>query len=242
MEQKLDYGKAWNDTVALLKEHMSVILPVAGVFLFLPAIISAYMSTTPTPEEIVAMITGGADPMQIMREAYMPNPWGILSFVAGILGSLTIYFLVLQSGRLTVGEAISTALKFFVPMLLAAIIGGIATGIGMLLLIIPGIYLWIKFSMAGPAIAAEKISNPIEALKRSWALTKGNSLYIFGLFLIVIIVGAVAMAIANMIVGGILGYISVFLVGVASAFFSTVLSVVMLLLAIAIYRQLSSTS
>ena len=189
MEQKLDYGKAWSDTVALLKEHAKVILPVAGVFLFLPAIISAYMSTTPTPEEMVAMITGGADPMQIMREAYTPNPWGILSFVAGILGSLTIYFLVLQSGRLTVGEAISTALKFFVPMLLAAIIGGIAIGIGMLLLIIPGIYLWIKFSMTGPAIAAEKISNPIDALKRSWALTKGNSLYIFGLFLIVIIVG-----------------------------------------------------
>jgi len=199
MEQKLDYGKAWNDTIALLKEHVNVILPVAGVFLFLPAIISAYMST------IVAMITGGADPMQILREAYTPNPWGILSFVAGILGSLTIYFLVFQSGRLTVGDAISTALKFFIPMFLAAIIGGIATGIGMLFLIIPGIYLWIKFSMTGPAIAAEKISNPIDALKRSWALTKGNSLYIFGLFLIVIIVGAVAMAIANMIVGGILG-------------------------------------
>ena len=48
MNAKLDFTAAWNDAVAMLKQYKEVILPVAGVFLFFPTILMAYM--VPQPE------------------------------------------------------------------------------------------------------------------------------------------------------------------------------------------------
>lgn len=63
----------------------------------------------------------------------------------------------------------------------------IIVGIGFVLLIIPGIFLAIALGMSGFALVDRKL-NPIEALKESWRLTKGNrwKLLLLSLALLVI--------------------------------------------------------
>jgi hypothetical protein len=165
-------------------------------------------------------------------------PWAIISSLLGMIGHLAIYHLVLGDRNPTVGEAISLGLGSFLTFLLASIIATVGITIGMLLLIIPGIYLAVKFMLAGPAIVAEGIKSPLDALSRSWALTKGNSLRIFAFVVIIAVVGLVAAAIAGMIIGGILGYILPILGVIVGAILNSIVSILLVFVGMAIYRQL----
>ncbi len=239
MNHKLDFSAAWNDVVAMLKKHAGLVLPIAGVFIILPQIVMSIMVAQPD-------FAGIEDPevvLNIFSEyIYAVLPWLLALSLIAIIGNLAIYHLILGGKNPTVGEALSLAVASFLPFFLAGLIGNIAAMIGLLFLLAPGIYLAIKFILAGPAIAAEGIKNPIEALSRSWALTRGNSLHIFGFILIVAIVGSVAMLIASIILGGILGLISPVLATVVEALLSGLLSVLMLFVVMAIYRQLTANA
>ena len=67
----------------------------------------------------------------------------------------------------------------------------LAVGAGFLLLIVPGLYLWGRLLPAGAAMVAEDRRNPVDALKRGFALSKGHGWLIVGLYLLVLIPGMI---------------------------------------------------
>jgi hypothetical protein len=70
------------------------------------------------------------------------------------------------------------------PVFLATdIITGVIVTLGFIAFIIPGIYLLFKFILAPVSSAVEKKS-PLDALRRSWQLTRGNWWVLFAVFLI----------------------------------------------------------
>ncbi len=73
----------------------------------------------------------------------------------------------------SMGQSIAIGFKYLVPVFVAAILYGFAVGAGMLLLIIPGIFLLVSLYLFWPAIVVEG-KGPIEALKRSHNLVRGN--------------------------------------------------------------------
>ncbi len=82
-----------------------------------------------------------------------------------------------------------------------AILGGFATIVGLILLIVPGIIIGIMvgFSLY---IVIDTGASPIEALKRSARLTKGNRWRLFGLGLILLLInilGLIAMLIGLLV-------------------------------------------
>ena len=243
MEKKLDFTAAWNDALALLKGNLDTILPIVGVLILLPSIITGYM--VPDPVIDPAATDGG---MTVLMQYFGDiAPWGILSGVLAIFANATIYALVFNSSRPTVGEAFAIGATFFIPMLLAGLISTVAIFAGLIFLIIPGIYLAIKFSLTGPAIVSENIKNPIAALSRSWALTKGNSLYILAFYLIIGIVGGIVLFVSTMIFSAIFGLVlpesaALFAALIVKSIFSVVFSVVFLFITIAVYRQLSASN
>jgi hypothetical protein len=62
--------------------------------------------------------------------------------------------------------------------ILAAILSALAMGAGFLLLIVPGIIVWLALSLVYPVIIAED-SSGADSLGRSWELTKGYRWKIF---------------------------------------------------------------
>jgi uncharacterized membrane protein len=73
----------------------------------------------------------------------------------------------------------------FLSVLVAQFITSIAVGLGLVLLIVPGVILGIGFSMALPLIADRNLG-PIDAIGESWKLTEGNRVNIFIFALIAI--------------------------------------------------------
>ncbi len=83
-------------------------------------------------------------------------------------------------------------IKPFWYFLLGSLMRGVITVIGLILLIIPGIVFSIRLQFVTYLIV-DKNMHPIDAIKKSWAMTKGNTwnLFFFGILLALInILGA----------------------------------------------------
>ena len=113
-------------------------------------------------------------------------------------------------------ESIQAGLAVVVPLFLLALGSGLGIGVGLILLIVPGIILYIMWSVAAPALVQENLGI-FEAFGRSNDLTNGARWKIFGLELIALVgywmfsaaVGAIAIA----IFGGIQGMATAAVVG-----------------------------
>ncbi|WOE75128.1 hypothetical protein [Alterisphingorhabdus coralli] len=230
MGKTFDLGKGFNDAIALLTEHMQTILVALGLFTILPAMLMHFfIGSTELNVNPLAAFSG------------FNGIWVLVSVLLGMLGSLTIFTAFLTQTKTDLGATISAAAAMFLPYLLTNIIMWIGIGLGLVLLVIPGIFLMVKLVCASPIVAAEKEKNPIEALKRSWEMTEGNGMIIFA-FLLIIGVGIIVISwISNLITlgmilnGGVVAMIGALLAAIVSA----ITSAISLAAIAAIYRQLA---
>jgi hypothetical protein len=105
----------------------------------------------------------------------------------------------------TVGELLSSAAPAIGPLIVFGILFGLGVGIGLILLIVPGLILLTIWSVGAPAIVAER-AGVFEAFGRSRELVKGEGWSVFGtlilVLLIVIAIGIVLGIIATPISDG----------------------------------------
>ena len=237
---KFDLSAAWSITVALLRRHQALVIPIAGVFLFLPTLIFS-LSIEPMQE-----VTSN-DGMEVLRRLYeyylTIMPGALLVGIIALIGNLAITVLFLDEHGISVGEALKLSLVLFIPALVAMIITNIIVGAGLILLIVPGLYLLGRLAILNAVIVGENIKNPLTAVSRTWEMTKGNGWRIFLFFAIVIVIGAIIEA----IISGLLNFVfaltlsadlAVTVSAFVSAFLGAVLSVVLLALYAATYLQL----
>ncbi len=133
---------------------------------------------------------------------------GGAAMVAGLLQLLATGFLNLTAHRIVVfemaGEAMSTrdavswaARRFFV-LFLAALLASIAILVGLLLLVIPGIWLAGSFTMLSPVVALEGLG-PVASLRRSMELVRGRWWPTVGFLLFVGLLGSAAAQLVQLI-------------------------------------------
>jgi flagellar biosynthesis protein FlhB len=109
-----------------------------------------------------------------------------------------------EGRKASLGQCLATAFAVFVPLIAMAILSGIAIAIGICLLIVPGVILFLMWSVASPTLVIER-PGIIGALQRSAELTKGSRWKILGMFLVFLIaywvlsliVGAVGLTMYN---------------------------------------------
>ncbi len=171
-----DFGAAWANTADFVTANASLLLPIAGMFLFLPQLLFQYGTQDFIPGQPAPAGSG-------LRIALLIG----LLLATSVLGQLTITRMSAgesQSG-LTLGEQLSLSLAVLLPAIGALLIQTIAIFSGLMLLIIPGLYLIGRLLFVLPVMACET-RDPIKALKRSWSLTEGNGfrLLAFVLFLL----------------------------------------------------------
>jgi hypothetical protein len=131
-----------------------------------------------------------------------------LSSIGAVFGFLGIYFLVLMvqtalSYLLSVfliremnrymtgterpfdlGQSLSESVKVWIPALVAGFVSGIIIVLGTFLLIVPGLIFMCAFAVVLPVAAIEN-AGVGGSLERSWKLTKGNRMKIFGTLLLI---------------------------------------------------------
>ncbi|RKF21031.1 hypothetical protein D6851_08780 [Altericroceibacterium spongiae] len=214
---------AWRDAVSMLNANREVMLIVAGIFSFLPSLAASFLAP---PMQIAPAGIGdtGEDAdliMQQLVQAYTDYWWVfVLMMLAQSVGFIALLALLRDTKRPTVGEALKIGLYGFIPYfvsyMLLCLALGLAIGIvatifsltGVMALVglafavgfVAAIYVMVKCSLTPAIVAIEKVYNPIAMLVRSWKLTKGNSLRLFGFFVLIGVVYLVISMIVGMIV------------------------------------------
>ena len=157
-----------------------------------------------------------------------------LSLVAGILGVLAAAIVsvagvfLLQSalveavadvrdGRadMTLSETIGRVWPRLWTVVGAAVLAGIAIGIGFILLIVPGLYLITIWSVIIPAVVLEQ-RGVIESFGRSRELVRGYGWTVFGVILVTFVIEFVAGIVLSLILHALPGEFSRYLANVIS--------------------------
>ena len=102
--------------------------------------------------------------------------------------------------RAGAGDSLRYAAGRFLPLIVAYIVMVIILIPAFIALIIPGIWIAVKLSMAFPAVVCEK-AGPFKAIGRSWELTKDNWWRVFGTLVVVFIL----LFVITIALGGVLG-------------------------------------
>lgn len=112
----------------------------------------------------------------------------IISLLAGFLVQASLVKAVqdVRDGRadLSLSETVSAALPSILPVAAAAIMAGIAITIGLILLIVPGLYLITIWAVIVPVIVIER-SGVFQSFGRSQQLVRGRGWNVFGTLVLV---------------------------------------------------------
>ena len=185
MNQKLDTARVFERIFEIYRDQFTLLIPAALV-VFVP----------------VALISG-------LIYAGDVSIFGAL-LVAAVATIATYWFqgMVVEAARdildgrrdHTIGSLVRSAIQVLGPLVVAGILAGIGITIGLILVIVPGLFLLTIWAVIAPVIVIER-AGAIESFGRSRELVRGNGWQVFGvivaLFLLQFIVTAVIQALAN---------------------------------------------
>ncbi|MFM9852333.1 MAG: hypothetical protein ACKVOJ_05940 [Sphingomonadaceae bacterium] len=237
---KLSYDQAWADGVAMGKAHWSILLAIAGVFLFLPqfalSLFAPFPKVADGEQVTIAMINGYFSKNALLMLLLNIPVW---------LGQAAVFSLLLSRDTPTVSQTLQRAASMLAPVAILVILLNLILITGFFLLIIPGLYVMGRFAVATPAQMAERLSNPIVALQRSLVLTQGNGWRIAGILILFYVVGyVIALAVGTifgiMFTVALPGEVATMLSAFIESVLATALLLALLILGTSIYTQLSA--
>lgn len=217
MERKISVGDALGEVFSIYGAQAGVLLPVAFCIFLAVGIINGLLVGSLILFALVIVVD------VVAATIYQ-------GMVVGLVRDV-------QDGRrdMTVGELLDATTPVIATLIGAGILSGLGVGIGMILLVVPGLILITIWAVIAPVIVIER-AGVIEAFGRSRELVRGNGWQVFGVvvcaFLIALVVGFVFSLIGAAIVHGALGRI---LFGIVS---STITAPITALTAAVLYYRL----
>ncbi len=171
----------WHGIVAILRADFSRLTAVIAPFTLLVTMVVELFG--PAPPTTMA----GFTPRVAVLLLLIPS-------VIAAFGQLALTVL-LVAPETTPRRALRTAATVLLPYLGAVLMITPATTLGLVLLVVPGLYLFGRMMLIGTVIIAEGL-RPIEALRRSWTLTAahGGAILWFNALAILFIFGTSVLA------------------------------------------------
>ena len=221
----------WQGVIAMLRADFSVWFAVIAPFTLLVAMVAELFG--PEPPTTLAEFT----PRVAVSLLLIPS-------IIGAFGQLALIALLTKPGN-TPRQAFGRAAAALLPYLAAVLIITPLTTLGLVLLFVPGLYLFGRMILVGPVIVVEGL-RPVAALRRSWALTapRGGAILWFIVLALLFVVGAsvlasgigAALAVVLTAVG--LKGVASFVAALVGAVISTLFTMANAAAAVVIYRRL----
>lgn len=187
----IDIGRVVQRGFSTIGNQIGVFVSLALVLVGLPAVIMQFIVPAESLENPLALIS-------------TPLWWlgFVVSMITGFLLQASIVRAAikdLKGERVDIPSNLLVAVELLLPMVGLTILVVLATAIGTMLLIVPGIIVYIMLIVSVPVLVEER-RGIIGSMSRSMELTKGSRWHIFLLGVLIIII--------SLIVGGILGAVS----------------------------------
>ncbi|HEX8217034.1 MAG TPA: YciC family protein [Allosphingosinicella sp.] len=200
---RLKYDELWTGAADLLRRNRPVVIALAGALFFLPNLLVGYFAPMEPRAPGISFIEG------MMAHVRANWPLILAGGLVELLGALTLLRLFLKPDGRTVGAAIAASLVLLPTMFAAGFLTNIALGIGFMLLIVPGVYLLGRLALVPAVIVAEDRRNPLEAIRRSLAITRNSGFAIAWVFVAIFVLGAIA----DIALSGAFGSVAILLAG-----------------------------
>lgn len=174
MERKLDIGSVFDRVFAIYRDQFTLLIP-AALILFVPvAILNGLVLSS-------GSILGSLLAAAIAAVATYWYQGMVVSAAEDILDGRRDH---------TVGSLLSSTTPVIAPLFGAGLLAGIAVAIGFVFLIVPGLYLLTIWAVIAPVIVLER-AGVFESFGRSRHLVKGNGWQVFGVIVILFLLGFV---------------------------------------------------
>jgi hypothetical protein len=125
-----------------------------------------------------------------------PDLAGWTPLVGGLVSLVTTYILQgaltrasvddLSKKGVSIGAALGDGLRYFFPLFIVALLVGLGSIIGLVLFIVPGLFLMVRWAVSAPAALIER-EGPTHSIGRSAELTEGHRWAVFGLALLYLV-------------------------------------------------------
>ncbi|MES2054644.1 MAG: hypothetical protein V4564_01785 [Pseudomonadota bacterium] len=172
--EAVSVGRIMNRSFAAIGANPLVMLSIAFLFGALPSVIIAYFN-----QRLQISLVG--QPNGVRDSAILTMGSAIIGLVLSMIvqGALVRATMAHSEGRrASFGESVVAGLRVVLPLIGLSLIVGFSIGFGLLLLIVPGVILYLIWSVAAPVLVEER-SGVFGALGRSRSLTKGARWKIF---------------------------------------------------------------
>jgi hypothetical protein len=185
MNAKLDTGRVFERMFRIYGDQFTLLIPAALV-LFIPVSL------------VIALLLAGGGVLA-----------GLLALVISVVASFWYQGMVVEAVRdiidgrrdHTIGSLFSAVSPVIAPLTAVGLLAGLGIGIGLLLIVIPGLILATIWAVVIPAVVIER-TGVFEAFGRSRGLVRGNGWRVFGVIVVVILLLAILNGTVNAIVGG----------------------------------------
>lgn len=198
--EQVSVGRVFSRGFGVIADNPATVLGIAFLLGGIPLVIYGFFQQS--------LASGEMDPDQML--GYMGVTLGSvlvsLVFQAIAQGALIRATVAYANGeRASFGESLSAGLAVALPLIGLSIVMALGVGLGFLLLIVPGIILYVIWSVATPALVAERIG-VFDALGRSRELTRGVRWPVFGVIAIMVVGSWIVSGIFGAVVVGTTGF------------------------------------
>jgi len=175
-EARFDFGHVVGQTFGLIGRNFLAFITLALILVGAPRFGIMYLQSTLLGER--------------------PDLYSWTPLLGGLVSLVTTYILQgaltrasvddLSKKGVSIGAALGDGLRYFFPLFIVALLVGLGTLIGLILLVIPGLFLMVRWAVSAPAALIER-EGPTHSIGRSAELTEGHRWAIFGLVLLYVV-------------------------------------------------------
>jgi hypothetical protein len=189
-QENFRIGQIFGRSFAILGRNAVVFVPL-GALAALPNLLNDLQRLRPVPHGIgpgIVLPTHTAG-----SEVGLP----ILSFLLTLcVQAVMVYgaFQDMRGNKVRLSESLGAGLSRLLPVIGAAIGVGVVMGVGVLLLVVPGLIAFAMLYVTIPVCVVERLG-PFKSLDRSASLTKGYRWKVFGIALLPALAGAIIMGV-----------------------------------------------
>lgn len=199
-KRRFDLGRVIERTFGAIGANALPLLLMSAVFVALPQ---------------AALVWGQAQWMQAPQFGMDSVGTGVLVWLTSLIVSVVCGVIMqgvvthsvvadLQNRKATVGESLTVAMRSFWVLLGVGIVAGLAMMLGLILLIVPGILIFLIWLLAGPVVVAEG-AGVGKALQRSRDLTRNHRWWLLLLTVVYVVISwiiGIMIGFAGMAAGG----------------------------------------